>query len=401
MNTHKDISLAIVVSHPIQYWAPVYRQLSQVAGLKVKVFFVGENGARQYFDKQFEKEIKWDIPLTSGYEYEFLKPNFLLESYGFFSVDASNIVTKLEEFSPNFIWLYGYSQRINWRCFDKRLRGVKYIYTSDSNLRDTRSWWRNLIKYPIIKFFLTRCDVFLSCGQRNSEYLKYYGVHPKDIVDSVFPINVERLTKQASAISTSDRQALRDELGIEPDHSIILFAGKLIPHKRPQDIVELVSTLKDKKVSAVIVGSGEMKSKLEELALEKEVVSRVKFTGFVNQSGLAKYFNLADIFVFPSSKEPFGVIASEVLPFGLPIVAAEDIGAVGTSIVEGENAMLYSSGDIVKLAEQIEFLISNNEVYQRFSENSKALAHYQDKSVVVSQISKICMSGDLTKLNVQ
>ena len=68
------VSIAIVISHPIQYWVPVYRELTKNEKLRVKVYFVAENGAQEYWDPQFNRPVKWDVPLTQGYEHQFLIP---------------------------------------------------------------------------------------------------------------------------------------------------------------------------------------------------------------------------------------------------------------------------------------------------------------------------------------
>jgi len=74
--TDRDIKaewkLAVVISHPIQYWVPVYRALAELSNIDIKVFYVAENGAYEYYDTEFAQTIKWDIPLTEGYDYEFL-----------------------------------------------------------------------------------------------------------------------------------------------------------------------------------------------------------------------------------------------------------------------------------------------------------------------------------------
>ena len=65
--------LAIINTHPIQYYAPVFKLLHQQPNISVKVFYTyGENSANKY-DPGFNRNINWDIPLLDGYPYEYIK----------------------------------------------------------------------------------------------------------------------------------------------------------------------------------------------------------------------------------------------------------------------------------------------------------------------------------------
>ena len=63
--------LAIVVTHPIQYYVPVFRLLAKKCDLKI-FYTWGEKGAAAKYDPDFNQIIDWDIPLLGGYEYEFV-----------------------------------------------------------------------------------------------------------------------------------------------------------------------------------------------------------------------------------------------------------------------------------------------------------------------------------------
>ena len=390
-------SLAVIVSHPIQHFVPVYKYLAQHADIRIKVFFIGENGAYEYFDSQFNQTVKWDVPLTEGYDHEFLSPGRILKDYGFLSVDDASIVERLLAFKPDMIWLNGYGQRVNWRALSLRSKGIKFLYSSDSNLEDSRSAWRRWLKRLVVTHFLKKCDYFLSYGPKNSSYLDHYGVSVEQISRVTYPVDMQRLLSQKDKLSDRTVENLRAQLGIPPEHKIVLFAGKLIPHKRPSDVIDAIAGLRDYPISTVIVGNGELLEALKIQVKQLDLTSRIVFTGFVNQSELAQYFSLADVFVFPSEKEPFGAVASEALPFGLPIVAANNIGSVGSSIIKGENALLYQCGDIDELSGQIQRLITEPELLAKFSAASLEMTDSHDVSVMGDAIRKRLASIDSSK----
>src|SRR5688572_10810681 len=64
--------LAHVVSHPIQYEAPLLRRLAREPGLSVKTFFLTDAGAQPFFDRGFDRIVQWDVSLLDGYDHDFV-----------------------------------------------------------------------------------------------------------------------------------------------------------------------------------------------------------------------------------------------------------------------------------------------------------------------------------------
>lgn len=65
--------LAILNTHPIQYFAPLYKRLAQQENIELTVLYCSRWGLDAYIDPQFKTIVKWDIPLLEGYNYKFLK----------------------------------------------------------------------------------------------------------------------------------------------------------------------------------------------------------------------------------------------------------------------------------------------------------------------------------------
>lgn len=387
--------LAIIASHPIQYWVPVYQQLAAQKDLVLNVFYVAENGVKEYFDTGFNRSVKWDRPLTKGYDFEFLRQGDVLSDFKFSSVDSTTLGHKLQGFCPDFILVNGYGHKINWRALLTKPKHTKVLYISDSNVLDTRSFWRKTIKKIPIRVFFHKVDYFLATSPSNTKYLIDHGVDERDIFQAPLPSDIVWFDTLRKKITQQTVLQLRDDLGLSAGHKVILFAGKLLPHKRPQDVLKLMAKLQDQNVSALFVGSGELLEDLKRLSRDLGISSNVKFVGFVNQSRLAQYFSLSDIFIFPSSREPYGLIASEVLPFGLPIIAAENIGAVGAAIRDGINGFIYPCANINELTKHTKRLLGDKELYEKMSHNSQQLAMQYDVGQLVNRILSICKSEKL------
>ncbi|MBT8114544.1 MAG: hypothetical protein KJP04_04145, partial [Arenicella sp.] len=271
----KKPRLAVVASHVIQHFAPVYKQLAKSGAIDLRVFFIAENGVMSYRDAGFGADVKWDVELTSGYPHEFVEPGKVIDNFSFFSIDSKNIVTAINRFAPDFIWLNGYASLANWRVLLDQDETVKFIYGSDSNPDDARSAVARWVKAPVVKFFLKRCHYFLSISPANKKYLQSYGVQSNAISDSKYPVDIERLKVQREQLDADQVNHLRDQLKIPPRAIVAVFAGKLIAHKRPQDVLQVLIQPGLGAVHAVLMGSGDMSQALQKQAKSLGIENRV------------------------------------------------------------------------------------------------------------------------------
>jgi glycosyltransferase involved in cell wall biosynthesis len=85
----------------------------------------------------------------------------------------------------------------------------------------------------------------------------------------------------------------------------------------------------------------------------------VVITGFVNQSGMGRYYAAADVLVLPSSHEPWGLVLNEGMCFGLPVIASDAVGAAPDLVRSGENGFVYPVGDVTALAAALRRLLAD------------------------------------------
>src|ERR1051326_5500064 len=74
-SARRAVRLGYLVSHPVQYQAPLLRRLAQQTEVDFKVYFLSGMSTGQYFDTGFGRPIEWDVPLLDGYKHEFLSPS--------------------------------------------------------------------------------------------------------------------------------------------------------------------------------------------------------------------------------------------------------------------------------------------------------------------------------------
>ena len=120
----KQIRLAIIVSHPIQYFAPLYQRLAKREDIAVKVFFTWRLADAAAHDHGFRRPVAWDIPLTEGYEFELVK-NIAADpgTHHFFGIRNPSLVERVLAWSPDAVQILGWawhSHLIALRAFAKR-----------------------------------------------------------------------------------------------------------------------------------------------------------------------------------------------------------------------------------------------------------------------------------------
>ena len=375
--------LAVIASHPIQHFVPVYRRLAEQYNIEIKVFFIAENGVTNSVDKGFGVSFSWDIPLLEGYQHKFVNPGNIIINFSFNEIDCTDIHQHLEEFAADAVWLNGYWSRVNWRIIMRQNNYRTIIYGSDSNLLDIRNRTTRFIKQIIVRFFLSRCDAFIAVSEQNTRYLRHHGVSEKQIEQACYPIDMRTLLAQRTQLTPDDRQAIRNKYGVSNDAFLIIFSGKLVAYKNPIDLVKALNVVQQKEIVVMFMGDGEQRDKLQSTSKQYGLKQQVVITGFINQSEIAKHMYASDVLALPSGKEPFGAVISEALPFGLPIIASSQVGAVGKSdsAQPNQNALIYPSGNIEELALAIKQLYQNRALYKRFSEHSRAITMQHDVDV--------------------
>jgi glycosyltransferase involved in cell wall biosynthesis len=383
------IRLATIVSHPIQYFAPLHREMARVPEIDSKVFFCCDWGLTNYVDPGFNVEVAWDIPLLDGYAHEFLPVARRLRKLGFWETDNPTVGAALDQFRPDVVTVFGYASRTNWRAafWSHRNRRPLLLY-SDSNVRLAPAWWKRGIKDIIVGRFYSYVDGALCVGENNRHYHSRYGIPSDRLFPGVFPIERRRLL-QAVPDRAATRAALRRSLDIPLDAFVVLFCGKYIGRKRPMDVIVAVHSLARKGVPvwALLVGEGEERQTLEAFC-ERERVTNAVLSGFVNQSVIPSYYAASDVNAVTSSFEPYGLVASEAIVFGLPILASDRVGCIGPNDTAqpGRNAIVYPCGSIQRLAECIEQLWRDGDLYNRMSAESSRISESQDVVVAAHQV---------------
>lgn len=383
------LRLAIVVSHPIQHFAPWHRKLASLPDIDLKVFFCRNRGATTYFDRDFGTEVKWDIPLLDGYEFQFLPLGRSLINADFFKVDNPTVANALEEFRPDVVQLFGYSSRTMWRASRWcKKNHVPVLLYSDSNASASRPFWKRVAKSLIIKQFYRGVSGALYTGDNNRDYHRQFGVPPERLYQGALPIDEETLLSTAGDPAEA-RRTLRRRYGIPQNAFVLVFSGKLYPRKSPMHLVEAVTRCAERgaNVWALFVGEGADRKPIEQFVLDHKL-KNVVLAGFVNQSSIGKYYASADVLVCASEYDPHPLVLPESGCFGLPAIVSDRLGCIGKTDTArpGVNALVYRWAEINELANCILKLYEDRELYCSMSRAARQIAESQDISVAALQL---------------
>jgi glycosyltransferase involved in cell wall biosynthesis len=343
--------LAVIVSHPIQYYAPLYQRLARRHDLALKVFFTWHSG-QAFEDYGFKKRIAWDIPLTAGYDFELI-PNVSSDpgTHHFFGLRNPSLVEQVTTWKPDVIHVTGWawcSHLLALRAFYKK--GIPILFRGDSHLLGEKlsgpRWW---IKRTLLRHIFSWPARFLVVGAANRMYYEAFGVSPDRLCLCPHSIDVQRFAEPADLLE-QEATRWREQLGITPDQCVLLFAGKLQRIKRPLELMRAVKTLSRPGVILLMVGNGELDNEVNAFAAADKEIFRV--LPFQNQSRMPVVYRLADLLVVPSA-ETWGLAVNEALACGRPVLVNNRVGCA-MDVVDAACGRIFSFADPSALATAIE-----------------------------------------------
>src|SRR5215472_4107196 len=376
--SNPPVRLAYVVSHPIQYQAPLLRRIAREPGIDLTVLFVSDFSVRGYKDSGFGVEVAWDVPLLDGYRSQFLPRLRDSGNVSPLSPISRGILRRLHnpDGSPAFdaLWVHGYAS-INalHAILAANSLGIPVLLRAESWLEDRpRSLSTLAAKHLFLKLLRPAIAATLPIGSRNRDYWAHY--FGPDMPQFLMPYAVDNAYFAARA-AAADPNQLRSELDLAPGRPIILFASKLQTRKHADHLLEAYARLCASPRTAVpyllIVGDGEERASLEARARELSLEG-IRFLGFRNQSELPGLFALADVFVLPSRHEPWGLIVNEAMAAGCAVIVSDEVGAHSDLVTDGVEGFVFPVGDIDALTSALARAVSTPEQAQRMGQAAKA-----------------------------
>ena len=365
--------LAIISSHPIQYYAPWFRHLSKETNIDLKVFYLWDFGVTEKVDSGFEQAIKWDIPLLEGYSYEFV-PNTSKNpgTSHFLGLQNPTLLQRVKAFSPTAVLMMNYNYASLYKfIWHWPKQSVPLLFRGDSHRLFPVSGVKEFLRRQWISAIYRQFSGLLCVGKANARYFTDHGVSPSRLFFSPHSVDNQRFYTQ-SEVSIAQAVAWKAELGIPNNHRVVLFAGKFSEKKRPVDLLNAFLAAQLSNVSLLFVGTGPLAAKLKTIAAPYE---NIFFASFQNQTFMPRTYATGDIFVLPSygSGETWGLAINEAMCLGKPIIASDHVGCAEDLVQDGYNGIVFSAGNVVALTEALQKAFSNSKRLKAWGNNSKEI----------------------------
>ncbi len=348
--------LAFLISHPTQYHSPLFRELAKNPEIDLTVYFCSRIGLGEHYNKTYERVLKWDIPLLEGYNYFFLKNPFQI--FGEFRKNKYDALI-----------VHGYNLLTHWFAFiGARFTKTPLILKGEADTEKSSNFLKKFLKKIILTPLFKKANAFLYSYSLNKEYFKNYGVPEGKLFFCPSAVDNDFWRKKHEELK-GEKEKIKSELGVKNKKlPIVLFVGQFIQRKRITDLLEAAKILKGRiNFNVLLVGEGKGKGSLIKFVRDNELEGNVYFLGFKNQSELPKIYTIADIFVLPSEYDPSPKALEEALNFGLPVQVSRGVKIAPDLILEDG---IYNTGDIKELADGIEKLLTNEEIYEKASKHA-------------------------------
>lgn len=358
--------VAWIVTHPIQYYSPMYREISESNEIDLTVYYFSDFSVKGYVDKEFNKEIKWDIPLLDGYKYKFFKNFSWSKSHGkFFSYLNLELIKELKNNNYDLVIIHG------WNTLSHMLAvmtcivfGIPYALRGDTNALDINkaSSFKRKVRNKLLKGLFYKASALFYIGEQNKKFYENFHVDADKLIHMPFAVDNDYFRSYQIDVDVERRV-----LGFKSNETVILFTGKLIAKKQLDLLLKSLENLSN--YILLVVGEGNLGEELKKLAESLNINSR--FLGFINQKDIPKFYWLADVYVMPSSTEPWGLAINEAMNCDCAIIASDRVGAADDLIKDNGYVFPYNNADVLK--KNIEILLKDKELLTECKENSKKL----------------------------
>ena len=204
----------------------------------------------------------------------------------------------------------------------------------------------------------------------NSNYMKNH-------VQGLFGLPFDKINVIPNGINLTNFNGIERDYDFRRQYAmdnekIILYVGRLVYEKGVQHLISAMPKILENYHDAklIIAGKGGMLDELKGQAEAMGLSNKVYFTGYLNSKQVQKMYKCADVAVFPSTYEPFGIVALEAMLAGVPTVVS-DIGGLNEIVDHGINGMKSYAGNCNSIADSVIRLLYDKQLATNVSKKAK------------------------------
>jgi glycosyltransferase involved in cell wall biosynthesis len=222
-----------------------------------------------------------------------------------------------------------------------------------------RKKWKDTIKYWLFK----RVDFIITVGYDGRKFAQRYGARRNRIFFAPHGIDVTHFSKGCSWYRSNCPQSF-DKM--RKNVITFIYVGRLLKKKGIHYLLEafqLVQGMSNEKVELVLVGDGK-DEKLFKIKCKEDRIRNVIFAGFHQKRDLPKFYANADVFVFPTLGDPYGLVIDEAMACSLPIISTEAVGEIDKRVKHRVNGYIVNPKDVGSLSLAMLKLANNSRLRQ-------------------------------------
>lgn len=340
----EKIRCVVVTNVPVPYRLPAWDIVARSADIELSIVYC----APAHIDTHHDGH-------SAQYGVHFLGGAYKAYDTRFSHSDVS-VMSLLSRLRPDVVITTGYIPTFLYAFLWTRLHRVKHVVMTDGTLDSERGL--STLHRLVRRLVFSQTSAFIAACGGGRDLFTSYGVPADRVHVAPLCIHNERFAPRGSATRYD-----------------LLFCSRFLPHKNPLfalSVAKATALRLKRRVSLRFVGRGPLKEALEREAAAVSEHVDVTFAGYLSQEALPLEYAASRIFLFPTSLDPWGVVANEACAAGLPCVSSPHTGAVGELIVDGVN------GHVCRLepelwAQRCAELLSNDALYTSYSEASMRL----------------------------
>jgi glycosyltransferase involved in cell wall biosynthesis len=315
--------LVHISNGPLPYHTPILNALSKLVDLHV-VYMSSGHPLTTFHDlwgttPSFSHETFWSMPL--GWN----RTDFRVQI-------SAGVSTKLRRLAPDTLLVSSWGPLVGeplvWKTAARRRAVMWAESTGFSGLL------RGRVSTSIRKMITAMTDAFVAESTSAAEYLKELGVEPARMIISCLPSPLVQASRTETGNATHSSGA-----------PAYLFVGRLIPRKRPLELIRAFSAIAGQVpgASLTIVGEGPLEEAVAREA--RPMRDRIRLVRRREGEQLSEMYASADILVVPSVREVWGLVVNEGLAHGLFVIATDEVGSALDLVVEERNGTIVPADD--------------------------------------------------------
>ncbi len=332
-----------VTNIPTPYRLPYLRTVSAALakdGLGYHVFFLGRG----------KRERNWAIGAEQMFGFE--------HSRGATARPITEAIALVRSRRPALVVLAWAMDppalRLLLYCVRHRIPTVLFTgETEGAAAQRSHAWLRRLVRRP----FFWLASGFLTYGSASTAYVRGFGVPAGRITTGINVVDTSFFRERVDALRAdgtgrAERDRYRTSAG-EPFACHLLLVGYMIPGKGITCTLRALALAARPDIALHLVGSGEREAAHRALVDELGLGDRVFFHGYHQTAEMPRFYAMADMVLFPSMVDVFGLVMVEAAAAGLPVIASAYSGGTADVVVHDETGLVVDPRDTAAYAAAI------------------------------------------------